>query len=199
MNKFITFEGGEGVGKTTQIKLLKEHLEAHNHKVVVTREPGGTELAENIRDLVLNHSEITDPLTEFLLITAGRYDHVKNFIKPHLENNYFVLCDRFYDSSFVYQGVAKGLDTSVIKKIQKLVLQDFTPDLTFVLDIDPTIAQERLSSRSNNSHYDNKEIEFHTNIRNSFLKLAQDNLYMKVINANLATNEVFKDIITHIQ
>ena len=197
---FITFEGAEGGGKTTQAKLLKEYLEANGKKVVLTREPGGTELAEKLRSILLNDKEIKDSVTELLIVTAGRRDHLENFIKPHLKEGFIVICDRFIDSSFAYQGFGKGLDFTTIQTIHQIALGDFKPDITILIDIESEMAIERIKKgRAGNNHYDYKGLEFHKKIRNGFLKLAesnQDRFY--VINGNEDIDVIHKKVLSYI-
>ncbi len=135
--KFITFEGGEGVGKTTQIALVKEVLIKQGFDVITTREPGGTVLGEKIRELLLTGSvDKMSPMTEALLFTAAREYHVNEVIKPALKENKIILCDRFVDTTFAYQGVAHGLGIDKIKELYQLAIGDFYPDLTIIFDID---------------------------------------------------------------
>ena len=198
--KFITFEGCEGSGKSTQAKLLKEHLERLGHKVILTREPGGTELAEEIRKVILSGNKIEDTLTEFLLISAARRDHVLNKIKPALAEGSFVICDRFFDSSLAYQGFARGLDLELMQSIKTLTIDGFQPDITFLIDIEPSLALERIQKfRSDNNHYDAMGINFHNSVRNGFLELAEQNPNrICVIDGNKSQEEVFETIINNL-
>jgi dTMP kinase len=198
--KFITFEGCEGSGKSTQAKLLKEHLERLGHKVILTREPGGTELAEEIRKVILSGNKIEDTLTEFLLISAARRDHVLNKIKPALADGSFVICDRFFDSSLAYQGFARGLDLELMQSIKTLTIDGFQPDITFLIDIEPSLALERIQKfRSDNNHYDAMGINFHNSVRNGFLELAEQNPNrICVIDGNKSQEEVFETIINNL-
>ena len=174
--KFITFEGCDFCGKSTQIQLLKEHFKINNHKVFLTREPGGTELAEKIRELLLSFKEIKDPLTEYLLISAARKDHVDNLIKKKLQQGYYVLSDRFYDSSICYQGYYKGLDANILKTIKELIIGAFEPDLTFLIDIPEDEIEKRMcTKRVNNNIYDTKPKDFYKIIRSGYLKIAHEN------------------------
>lgn len=195
--KFITFEGCEGSGKSTQVKLLKEYLEKLGQKVLLTREPGGTELAEEIRKVILSGKKIDDPLTEFLLISAARRDHVMNKIKPALAEGSFVICDRFFDSSLAYQGFAKGLDTDLMSAIVNLTIANFQPDITFLIDIEPEIALERIQKfrSDDNNHYDQMGVDFHNKIRNGFLEVAKQNpKRVVVINGSKSQEEVSSSI-----
>jgi dTMP kinase len=198
--KFITFEGCEGSGKSTQAKLLKEHLGRLGHKVILTREPGGTELAEEIRKVILSGNRIEDTLTEFLLISAARRDHMLNKIKPALADGSFVICDRFFDSSLAYQGFARGLDLELMQSIKTLTIDGFQPDITFLIDIEPSLALERIQKfRSDNNHYDAMGINFHNSVRNGFLELAEQNPNrICVIDGNKSQEEVFETIINNL-
>jgi dTMP kinase len=196
---FITFEGCDGSGKTTQMKMLETQLKNSGHDVIVTKEPGGTPLAEKIRSIILE-SEIKDVATEFALLCAARRDHIINLILPALQSGRLVLCDRFLDSSIVYQGLTKGLDLDLIIEIHDRLLGGLEPDLTFLLDLDPKIALSRLNNAliTNNlntknnllakreiNHYDDKPLDFHNKIRDNFLKVASKFEYrFLVINAN---------------
>ncbi len=178
--KFITFEGGEGAGKSTQIKRLASHLEGRDISVLVTREPGGSKQAEAIRDLlVTGDTERWDAISEALLNFAARRNHVETVIKPALEAGTWVLCDRFADSTTVYQGIAGGVGEENIKKLYELTLGDFVPDLTFILDIPVAIGlvrsnERHQSSRSNEDRYERMDKDFHEALREGFLKVAHD-------------------------
>lgn len=193
---FITLEGGEGCGKSTQAKLLKKYLEGKGKKVALTREPGGTIFAEKLREVLLSGEGVFDPLTEFLILSAARRDHVINFIKPNLKDGGVVISDRFVDSSFVYQGYLKGLSIDVIECITKLSIDDFMPDITLFLNLDPKVSLKRVEeNRQVQNYYDKKDIEFHIKINDSFLDLA--NKYsdrIKVIDASGSQEEVFNRI-----
>ena len=141
IGKFITFEGGEGAGKTTQAKLLAKALEKAGVETLLTREPGGTFGAEAIRDLVLEGtSDRWSGMTELLLMYAARLDHVEKLIKPALDRGVWVLSDRFADSSMAYQGYARGLGETHVKAVHEAVMDGFEPDLTILFDMDPVIA-----------------------------------------------------------
>ena len=172
--RFITFEGGEGAGKTTQAERLQGMLENAGYEVVTTREPGGTFGAERIRELVLSGShDRWSGMTELLLMYAARLDHVEKLIRPALDRGVWVLCDRFSDSSLVYQGYARGLGPERVAALHNVVLGDFGPDMTFLFDIDPILAQSRVKNRGEElSRFDTEELEFHKKIRAGFLELA---------------------------
>lgn len=173
---FITFEGGDGSGKTSQAFLLAQYMQQHNIPHVYTREPGGTKLAEKIRSILLDGTEELPAEIEFLLLTAARKDHLDNLIIPALEQEKYVICDRFIDSTIVYQGLVKGLGIDeIINTSKKFLGQYYMPDQTFFLDVKPEIAMERVSNRINAgdkaNHYDVKDIEHYQIIRQCFLSL----------------------------
>lgn len=180
---FITFEGGEGSGKTTQINKLAEKLTAQKIRVVTTREPGGTDEAEKIRDLIVQRGggEWT-PLAETLLLCAARAMHVEKVILPFLGEEKIVICDRFTDSTLAYQGYGRGLDKEAILKLQDITIGDLKPDLTFILDIDPKtglarsgrrMAAETLQVDQTEDRFENMELEFHERLRAGFLEIAK--------------------------
>jgi len=174
LSMFITFEGMEACGKSTQVKLLSATLESLGIEVVVTREPGGTPFAEALRAILLEGDGVQDPLTEFLLFNAARRDHVTNIIQKALSQNKIVISDRFLDSSLVYQGYVKGLSLDLIKEITKLSIGSCEPDLTILLDIEPELAISRLSnSKRCRNHYDDAGAELFVKIRYGFLELAK--------------------------
>mgnify|MGYP001253209490 CR=1 FL=1 len=180
--KFITFEGGEGSGKTTQIKILKRKLIKYGD-VVTTREPGGSPNAEVIRKLLVKgDKDRWSNISELLLINAARKDHLDNTILDALRKNKFVLCDRFIDSTTVYQGYGKGLDIKTINKLNQIVTNKLKPKITFLLNIKPEIGIKRSKSRVNNElRYENMPIDYHKKINSSFLKIAKKNLKRFVV------------------
>ncbi len=177
-HKFISFEGMDGVGKTTQIKKLATYLKQHGQKVILTREPGGTEFSETIRSLVLNSKKMEQILTEteVILMYAARLEHTKKVIIPALKKENWVLCDRYTDSTRVYQGYAGGIEQSFISKIDQIILNGFTPELTFIFDMDLNLSKQRLKERDENiTYYESKHIEFQTKIRKGFLSIVKAN------------------------
>jgi len=194
---FITFEGGEGTGKSTQIQLLAQYLQTQGKEVRVTREPGGTKIAEDIRDVLLNSSNITSDL-ELMLIYAARKDHVENLIKPALSKGKYVLCDRFADSSLVYQGYVQGIEKESIYSIHNLLLGDFWPDKTFLLDMPVDIALERAKQRGDTNRFDEMGLGFHNKIREGFLNLATEHQRIEVINADATQNDVAENLFSKI-
>ena len=195
---FITFEGGDGSGKTSQTQMLHDFFISQNIKSVLTKEPGGTPLANQIRQLLLSQ-EIQDPATEFALLTAARRDHVLNFIQPHLDRGIIVICDRFLDSSIVYQGIVKGLDTNHMMKIHHDLVGNLKPDITFLLDIDPNVSIKRLNDNNRIlNHYDSQALGFHKNIRNAFLHVASQSVNrVIVIDASRSIDEIHSEVALH--
>lgn len=175
---FITLEGGEGAGKSTQIAYLAASLKKAGLPVVTTREPGGSKGAEAIRKLVVEgKAEDWNPTTEALLFMAARYDHLETLIKPALARDEVVLCDRFFDSTYVYQGIAKGVGTDWLMQLYSLLYGNISPDLTFLLDLDPKLGLARASSRgaSAETRFEKMGLEFHARLRDGFLHLAKAN------------------------
>ena len=175
--KFITLEGGEGAGKTTQAMLLVEALNAAGIETVLTREPGGTFGAEAIRKLVLDGTKDRwSGMTELLLMYAARVDHIEKLIRPALELGAWVISDRFADSSIAYQGYARGVDLKRVEAVNDAVLGDFKPDLTILFDIDPVIAMKRVETRGEEmSRFDAESMDFHNTLRAAFLDIAKRN------------------------
>lgn len=197
--KFITFEGGDGSGKTTQIQMLREELSASGVKCLLTREPGGSPGGEAIRNMLLTGTgDKWNSVSETLLFQAARVDHVERVIKPALVRGETVLCDRFLDSTIVYQGIAKGLGVDFIKQLSHMTLGDFAPDCTVILDIDPAIGVGRANARnSEENRFENMGIEFHRKIRQGFLDLAAtDTKRYLIVDAGRCPEEVHKSIIT---
>ena len=203
---FITIEGPDGAGKSTQIKLLHEYLTAQNMDVVLTREAGGTPLAEKIRSMLFTRDAGDwEYFSEVLLLYAGRLEHVEKKIKPALNNGSFVVCDRFADSTLVYQGYGRGIEREKILNVEALTLGDFKPDLTLVLDIDVKKGLERTGVRfGENNDGSNTEdkferlgLGFHEKIRAGFLDIASKNPdRCVVINADQPIESIFSDIKT---
>ena len=170
--RFITFEGGEGAGKSTQIERLAGALAAAGLAVVVSREPGGTVGAEAIRELLLNGPpERWRPLGETLLLLAARLDHVERRIRPALAAGQWVLCDRFGDSTRVYQGMAAGVGVEVVDRLQRETIGDLTPDFTLILDVPVEIGLARRGAATAN-RFEHKGQAFHQQVRDGFLQLA---------------------------
>ena len=174
--KFITFEGTEGVGKTTQIQLLEKYLKTKNIKCLVTREPGGTILGERIRKVLLNNDALDiDPMAELLLMFSARAQHLRDVIHPALKDNIWVLCDRFTDASYAYQGGGRGLPYASIRRIETVVQDGFTADLTILLSGDIESGMRRVSKRGDKDRFELEKIEFFERVRHSYLNLAKAN------------------------
>ncbi len=170
--RFITFEGGEGSGKSTQACLLAERIRAHNHVVVLTREPGGSPVAEKIRDLILAEPP-QEPTAELLLFAAARAEHLTATIAPALRAGQWVICDRFIDSTRVYQGGLWNNDPALIELLEKHTVATFMPVLTIVLDLPVEIAMNRAADRGVLSRYDAQRRETHELIRSGFADIAR--------------------------
>jgi len=179
---FITFEGGEGSGKSTQARLLAGHLRALNYDVVSTREPGGTPFAEAVRHLILSDATPRHGATaEALLFFAARADHLATLIRPALEAGRWVICDRFSDSTRVYQGAAGTMPREAIEALDRIVVGDTTPDLTLILDIEPAAGLARATERRGVSAtpgtgvdpYEQRDLVFHQRLREGYLELAR--------------------------
>ncbi len=170
--KFITFEGGEATGKSTQAKRLAERLERAGIPVVVTREPGGTPVGEDVRQLILKDRP-TDPVTELLLFAAARAEHVTSVIRPALDDGTWVISDRFIDSTRVYQGKLYGLERTFIEELERFTVAPDYPDLTLILDLPASAGMERAQLRGTLSRYDAERIETHEALREGFLEIAE--------------------------
>ena len=167
--KFITFEGGEGAGKSTQSKLFVKYLNENGIKAEWSREPGGCEEAEEIRNLLIRGSaDKWDGITELLLMYASRRVHTEKKIKPLLQQGITVISDRYFDSTFAYQGFGYNLPIEKIESVKKVVLEDFKPDLTFILDLDVKEGLERTDIRGEKNRYEDMKIEFHNRVREGF-------------------------------
>lgn len=203
MSLFITFEGIEGCGKTTQMEMLKEHLEWKGFQVVATREPGGTELGEKIRSMLLNaEGQAIAPWSELLLYEVCRAQLISEVIKPALIDKKIVLCDRFADSTVVYQGYVRGLDIVAVVGLNKWVTQGIVPAITFIIDCPPEVGLKRALARINTMPSSNKEdrferedMEFHKKIRDGYLRLAKESPErIKVINGDREIPVIHKEI-----
>jgi dTMP kinase len=173
-SSFISIEGGEGAGKSTSIEYIKQKLEACGIECVVTREPGGTPMAEDIRQLLLQHrDETVDPYTELLLMFASRRQHVENVIRPALAAGKWVVCDRFTDASFAYQGFGRGLDKDFITSLKHWVHSDLNPTMTLLFDLDIAIGMERAGKRSDFDRIETEEMSFFERVRQGYLTQAK--------------------------
>lgn len=197
MSKFITFEGGEGSGKTTVIKEVAKRLENEGNKIVLTREPGGTPIAEEIRNVILDKKNTNmDPRTEALLYAASRRQHLVEKIWPALKRGEIVFCDRYLDSSLAYQGGARGLGIEEVLSINMFATEGSYPDLTLLFDIEPELGLKRISANSSRevNRLDLEKLDFHKKVREYFHLLAKKypNRYV-IIDASKPLNEVVED------
>ena len=177
--RFITLEGGEGVGKSTNLALIEQLLRARGLDVVVTREPGGTRLGEQVRALLLatgdgNDNDSPCPLAELLLIFAARAQHLETVIEPALARGQWVLSDRFTDATYAYQGAGRGLDVAAIATLERLVQGVRKPDLTVLLDVDPDVGLHRAAARGSLDRFEQESAQFFRRVREGYLTRARD-------------------------
>jgi dTMP kinase len=169
---FITLEGGDGSGKSTQSALLASWLEGLGHTVVLSREPGGTELGEEIRDIVLHRRGHIAPRAEALLYAADRAHHIATKIRPALNRGEIVLQDRYLDSSVAYQGAGRVLDPGEVRELSLWATENLLPDLTILLDLDESLGRDRLKERTKYDRLEDEEADFHARVRSAYLRLA---------------------------
>lgn len=204
MVRLISFEGGDGSGKTTQLKLLEKYLSAHGQTCLGTREPGGTALGEMIRQLLLEagKEEISFP-TELFLYLADRAQHVQKVIRPALASGTIVLCDRFTDSTLAYQGYGRGVELDMLRRLNEVASPGITPDLTFLLDCPVEVGLPRTAQRIVNQtsgkrredKFEREKVEFHERVRAGFLELARaEPKRIVILDASRALQEVHKEI-----
>jgi dTMP kinase len=203
--KFISLEGIEGAGKSTALNFIKNYLLALHHEVVLTREPGGTELAEQLRNIALHpiSTEEITPQTELLLMFAGRAQHLKHCILPALTAGKWVVSDRFIDATYAYQGGGRGMDQDEIHKLDKWIVNQTYPDLTLLLDIDPVIGFERAEKRGKGrDRIEQEKLDFFVRVRQAYLLRAQqDPSRIKVIDAAqplLAVEKQIKEVLDRV-
>jgi dTMP kinase len=194
---FITFEGIEGAGKSTQAKMLHTFFQKKNIQSVLTREPGGTQLGKKIREILLTPTnEIFPSNAELMLYEADRNIHIHNVIKPNLEKGINVICDRFTDSTLAYQGYARGLDLQLIEELNNIATEGINPDITFLIDIDVEEGIKRIKKERNIDRIEQESIEFHKRLREGFLEIAEKNKNrIFVVNGNRTKDEIFEEII----
>lgn len=191
---FITFEGGEGTGKTTQINILKKYLEDQGLEVIITREPGGVISAENIRAVIFDNE--IDPITETMLYAAARREHYIKKIKPALDAGKIVICDRFIDSSIVYQGIVRGVGVDLVENINKYAINNIEPDLTIFFDLDPETGLKRVSLRNEQmNRFDKESLDFHLKVRKGYNLLSKTRNRFVLIDASKSIEDVTKQII----
>ena len=200
---FITLEGIEGSGKTTQIDRLVDFLEKRGFECVATRQPGGTLIGENIRSILLNPANRTlEPTAELLLYMADRAQHIHDLIRPCLMAGKTVVCDRYYDATVVYQGFARGLNIEIIRKLHHLLFDDLKPDVTLLLDLPPKLGLQRAWEQLNTgqrsgqeSRFEAEKVAFHEKVRDGYLELARHEPdRIRVIDASPPPDQVFAAI-----
>lgn len=203
---FITLEGGEGTGKSTQAKLLEQYLKSKGIDVVLTREPGGSIGAETIRELLVTGDVGKwSTNTEVLLMFAARSDHFEKLIRPALLAKKWVICDRFFDSTLAYQGYGKGFDLNFLNLLYQKIIGETKPDITFIFDIEVEAGLNRANDRinsanSNEGRFENMDMNFHKLVRNGFLHIAAQNPERcKIVNAGLPIDAVYTQVIRHIK
>jgi dTMP kinase len=198
---FITFEGIEGSGKSYQALQLYKKLKKKNISVILTREPGGTENAEKIRDIILNdyfHSKLKekfDMYTDTLLYLAARNEHIINKIKPAIKENKVVICDRFVDSTLAYQVHGKKVNKKFIDSIHNQILKGIKPNLTFLLKVKLDKAMKRIKKRKNKNRYDKFPRKFYRNVQNAFIKISKKNIRRYIVLDNSSDTKKVEDII----
>jgi len=205
--KFITFEGPEGSGKTTQIELLRQYLSKKGFSILTTREPGGEKIAEKIRRILLSPESSIEPLTELFLYAASRVQHVEKVIRPALQKGKVVLCDRFHDATVAYQSHGRKISRELIETINELAIAGLTPDLTILLDIDARVGLKR--ARHVNNCYkgsvdriERESLAFHRRVRQGYLKLAKEEperiKVVKVREEIKDTQARIREIVSHV-
>jgi dTMP kinase len=200
--KFISFEGIEGCGKTTQIALLSEYLKKRSVPHIITREPGGTAVGEGIRKILLNSETIhMTAASELLLFYASRSQNILEKIKPALERGEMVICDRYYHASMAYQGYGRGISLDFIRKLTDLVCSPYRPDLTFLLDIEPEVGLARARARNHTrtedeGRFEAEDLEFYNKIRDGYLELASEDERIQLIYADRPIEAVHRHILT---
>jgi len=199
--RFITLEGGEGAGKSTQIRLLAETLRARGLTVVTTREPGGSPGAEAIRELLVNGEPGRwTPLTEALLLNAARHQHLVETIRPALTRGDWIVCDRYADSTMAYQGYGHGLDRHLLMDLHRIATDGLEPDLTLILDIDPEVGMRRaLGRQQGEDRFERMDPGFHQRLRQGFLEIASAQPHRcVVIDAGGPVERIRADILRHV-
>ena len=198
--KFITIEGVEGVGKSTQLEFLQEHLHSLGINFILTREPGGTVYSEKIRNLLLEiNDESLDPVAELLLIFAARAQHLNTLIKPTLAQGIWVICDRFTDATYAYQGAGRDLGQNLVARLESLVQGELRPDLTLILDLDPETGLQRATERGELDRFETEHLDFFNRVRDCYLALAANaSERYRVIDAGKEVAAVRAELITQV-
>lgn len=193
---FITAEGTDGSGKSTQISLMKEYIKEKGYEVVLTREPGGTIISEKIRQIILDPGHTgMGKVTEMLLYASARAQLVSEVIKPAVEGGKIVICDRFVDSSYAYQGFGRGIDMEMIEIVNNIALGGVMPDITFFFDMDPEVALKRRTAATETDRIENEKMEFHRRVYAGYKKLSA--MYperIKCIDSSRSIREISRDV-----
>ncbi len=190
---FITVEGADGCGKTTQLNLIAQYLRDMGADVLLTREPGGAQLGLELREILLHYDGFVSSKCESFLFFADRAQHVDTVIKPAIQQGKIVVCDRYTDSTVAYQGYGKGVDISQIQYLNNLATDSLLPDLTIVFDVDSEIAQQRVGAQKD--RLESEGIDFHARVRNGYLQIAKSEpLRVKVVDANPPVDVVFESV-----
>jgi dTMP kinase len=193
---FISFEGVEGCGKTTQVRLLGEYLKTKNFNVLITEEPGGTKTGLKIREILLSPENRMDPLTELLLYNSSRAQLIREVIYPALMQDIVVITDRFIDSTIAYQGYARGVDLRIINTLNEIVAPDLKPFITFLLDIDVEEGLKRNRGKQKADRLELETLEFHNQVRRGYLQIAKQEPHrIKIIDASGSIEEVNRKVI----
>jgi dTMP kinase len=193
---FITVEGGEGVGKSTNMAFLEDYLRGQGVDLLVTREPGGTRLGEDIREMLLQvRDEQVCPMTELLLIFAARAQHIKERIEPALAAGKWVLCDRFTDATYAYQSGGRGVDVDIVQRLEELVQGSLRPDYTLLLDAPVSIGMARARGRGELDRFEQEALDFFERVRETYLQLAQDSTgRYRIIDASVSLEAVQRQL-----
>ena len=199
MSKFITFEGVEGCGKSTQSKMLYDYLVERNMPAILTREIGGTSVAEDIRKIVL-HSDLL-PMSELLLVMAARCEHINKLILPSIKNNLWVICDRFIDSTACYQGMSPDIGVEKVFQLHRDICNDIMPDTTIFIDVPPSYALVQALARGDNNKFEEKDSAFHNRVYSSFQSLASrfSNRIHAIPALGLSKESLHKKILEHLE
>jgi dTMP kinase len=193
--RFIVLEGGEGAGKSTNARYIQSWLETRGRKCIVTREPGGSPLAESIRELVLNWKGAVPAQTELLLMFAARSAHLVSTIEPALREGVDVICDRFVDSTYAYQGAGRGIPAAEISALEKMVVRDCQPDLVIVFDLEPKTGLARTHERGEQNRFEAEHLEFQHRVRQIFLERARrDTRRYSIVDAGRSLVDVQADL-----
>lgn len=199
MGKFITFEGGEGAGKTTLIEGLKKYFDDNKIQYIATREPGGVKVCEEIRNIVKYSTEDISKRAELLLFSASRAELTQRLIRPNLESGKIVLCDRYFDSTRVYQGFANGLSDADVMNITNFATNGLVPDITFYLDIDPKVAFLRKGGQDKGDRIEERDLSYHYMVRDGYIKIAKNDPRFVILDATLSKEVILEQVLKRLR